>query len=1118
MKSLKWLLRAALAAAVLAAAGAAWLLGTEAGLRWALRFAPAELEIEGARGALVRAISAERVAWQGSEARQIEFQLNLLSLLADTISVEFLHVETLLLKRPPSSEQQNSTALPFKVRVSDVQIKSVVFEGYEINELRADYSGTAERHEAQASFTAAGARARIKATYEKELALSGDVLGLNLAVIDPSLPQTGFRVRADIRGTPASLTGKLALTNPEPGPWDKERLPFSRLDASLATNLKSVELQTFKAELHPRGTVQGKGRASAERAQFDIRVADLDLRGLYSTLRSTHLSGPLELDLAATRQRAKGTLAQDDMSLTADAEREGDEVVVRALHARAGDSEARGHGRLRLDEPISFDASLKLTRFDPSRFGDYPEGSLNGAVHAVGDLGGSGFARWDFSGSRLLKQPLESKGTARLQGRRVTQADAWARLGANRATVKGSFGEPKDRMAWTLHVPDLGTLVEGLGGEIRASGDARGSWKAPRATIDAQASKLQLAKAFVLERAAARVSGTLEQHEGELKGANRDLDFTAALRGGWGANAWRGQILSLKNEGAYPLELKSVATLEAGARRVVLGHFDAEAAGGRAAVESVRWEAGRLTSRGSIAALPAKWILDALGADRVSGDLRIDGDWALASTPRLNGRLVVRRSDGDLVMGETPLELSYAVLDAKLTEDRVAATAEVAARLASLRVTGTTAGLRRDSAIDFTGELQAAELRQLTEALTTQARLSGRLSATLRATGTVGKPRLSGALRGDALGFEMPQWGIALREGRLRAELDANQLRITEARLSAGDGFFSASGTMPLAFADGAAALEWSAERFAVLNRPDMRLVVSGKGITSFDGKKLGLIGKLRADHGRFEYASALPQLDDDVVVVGRDDPAVARKRVPLPIDLDLTVDLGSRLTMRGYGYDGGIGGQLHFSTSPAGELLARGQLRALKGRFRAYGKELEVDPGVVTFDGPLDAPGLDITAWRRHQAVEAGVRVTGTLQAPHVELVSNPPVSENERLSWLVLGRAPTNTGAADLAVLQAASGAAFGRGDGVPVQRRFAQRFGLDEVNVRGSSDLAGNVVALGKRYSDKVYFSFERSISTTTEYLVKLDYTLTQRVSLRGQTGTTSGVGLFYRYSWD
>ena len=69
-----------------------------------------------------------------------------------------------------------------------------------------------------------------------------------------------------------------------------------------------------------------------------------------------------------------------------------------------------------------------------------------------------------------------------------------------------------------------------------------------------------------------------------------------------------------------------------------------------------------------------------------------------------------------------------------------------------------------------------------------------------------------------------------------------------------------------------------------------------------------------------------------------------------------------------------------------------------------------------------------------------------------------------------------------------------------------------------MRSSSQLASNVVALGKRYSDRLYFGFEQAIGTTTEYLVKVDYALTQRMSLRGQTGTSSGGGLFYRYSWD
>jgi translocation and assembly module TamB len=205
-------------------------------------------------------------------------------------------------------------------------------------------------------------------------------------------------------------------------------------------------------------------------------------------------------------------------------------------------------------------------------------------------------------------------------------------------------------------------------------------------------------------------------------------------------------------------------------------------------------------------------------------------------------------------------------------------------------------------------------------------------------------------------------------------------------------------------------------------------------------------------------------------------------------------------------------------TSGPAGQLLAHGRLEALKARYRAYGQELEVDPGAMIFAGPIDAPGLDISAWRRHQQVEAGIHLTGTLQTPRIELVSNPPVNDSEKLSWLVLGRAPTDASGADLAVLQAASGAVFGRGGELPFHRKFAARLGFDELTVRSSSELSSNVVALGKRYSDDIYFSFEQAIGTTTEYLVKLDYALTRRFSLRGQTGTTSGVGVFYRYAWD
>jgi translocation and assembly module TamB len=126
--------------------------------------------------------------------------------------------------------------------------------------------------------------------------------------------------------------------------------------------------------------------------------------------------------------------------------------------------------------------------------------------------------------------------------------------------------------------------------------------------------------------------------------------------------------------------------------------------------------------------------------------------------------------------------------------------------------------------------------------------------------------------------------------------------------------------------------------------------------------------------------------------------------------------------------------------------------------------------------------------------------------------------VSEGERLSWLVLGRAPTDATKADLGLLQAAAGALLARGDSMPIDRRLAKTFGLDEISFRGSGEVQDRAIALGKRLSDKVYVSYEQGIGTVTSSLVKLDYALSRRWSLRAETGTSSGWGVFYRFSWD
>src|SRR5262249_13173209 len=138
-------------------------------------------------------------------------------------------------------------------------------------------------------------------------------------------------------------------------------------------------------------------------------------------------------------------------------------------------------------------------------------------------------------------------------------------------------------------------------------------------------------------------------------------------------------------------------------------------------------------------------------------------------------------------------------------------------------------------------------------ALLADGRVEGKLTGSLTATGTLGEPQLRGEIRGDALALELPPYGVFLRNGELRATLQGDRLLLDRFTIHGGEGELSAQGSVPLRFAEGGAHIAWTATRFSVLDRPELRLVASGRGEAHFDGKKLALSGDLRADRGAIE-------------------------------------------------------------------------------------------------------------------------------------------------------------------------------------------------------------------------------------------------------------------------
>ena len=1154
---MRWLSGALLALAVLllaAAAGIGWLVGTEQGLQWAAARVPG-LHTEGLRGHLAGEVTAETLAFESSAVRlraeQVSVRAHLAALLGGRLTLQPLRAQKIELELRSAGEKPSEPfRLPLQLHIGNARVDTLIVQGHVIRDLQVEHARFGEDVSLAGSLTypheqfPARAKVDLRGTPERiEARVAGEVAGVAVEGRGEVVPRSAQRLQQidaragpidlarfgaprtaltlELRGTLSAggaLAGTLWAHNAASGPVDADRLPFTRLEARFITDFSSARLDSVRATLAGGGTVQGEATLEPRALHAKLAAAAINLRALHSRLRSSALHGPLQLSLTPERQWARARLTQAGLGFTAEAVRTGELIEVQELRVLADAGEVSATGQLALSARKRFSANLVVKNFNPAALGDYPAGLLTGKFAARGTLEPRAFdLDWDLADSTLYGQTFQSAGSAHITGERVAQAQGELRLGENRLSARGAYGRPGDAIVLELDAPRLEQFTP-LAGGARVRGTLAGALRNPRVALVGEADALTLPGGAEVRNASVKLDGTFDAHVAELsaQAPAYALDITARLRGAYRARGWAGEIAALRNAGAFPLELSAPAPLRVSAERIELGRFDARLAEGRVLSREAAWTPQRFASSGEFSRLPAQWLVVAAGlGERVNATLLLDGEWELARAPQLEGFVRARRVDGDVALtGAQPFSLGVesAALEVRLQNERASARAEARTQLARLALQG-----ELMPALALEGKIEFADLGTLTRPYLEAARVDGRLSAELRASGTLSEPRFHGTLAGEALALELPLYGVRLKDGSLKATVDGDHLRLESLTARGGEGRFSASGVLPLAL-EGSARVAWRAEKLALLERSDMRLIASGEGEASYDGKRIGLTGDLRAERGHFELArDRLPTLGEDVVVLGRR-ARTRNERLKLPVALDLRLDLGDNLVVQGYGYDGRVTGLVDLATTTDGELRAFGRVQAVRATFLAYGQRLDVDPGVLIFDGPLDNPTLQITAWRRNQAVEAGVQITGTARAPSVNLVSQPPVPEGERLSWLVLGRPPSSATQADLGLLQAAAGALLAGGESVPLDRRIARRFGLDELTLRGSAELTDRVVAVGKRLSNRLYLSYEQGIGAVASNLIKLDYALGRRWTLRAETGSSSGGGLFYRYSWD
>lgn len=444
-------------------------------------------------------------------------------------------------------------------------------------------------------------------------------------------------------------------------------------------------------------------------------------------------------------------------------------------------------------------------------------------------------------------------------------------------------------------------------------------------------------------------------------------------------------------------------------------------------------------------------------------------------------------------------------------------------------------------------------------------RVRGTLDASATLSGTRNAPRWAGTLGADDMAVRSVVDGVDLQGGRLRATLQGNQLSITEFRLQGGRGSgariagFSGNrtaapqdgGTLTatgrVSWGDSATAatglsgitmsLQAEAKALQVLVRADRQISVSGQLQAQLQQGQISLRGKLTTDRATIILPDeTAPTLGSDVVVRSaakdREDQAkaqaaakanqvAAQAETAKPPDIAITLNLGRDFALSGQGITTRLTGEVDIRSSavPGAPPRVTGEVRTDEGRYRAWGQMLDVETGLIRFNGPYNNPSLDILALRPNIGVRAGVQVTGSAQAPRVKLYSDPELPDAEKLSWVVLGR-NASAGGAEAAVMQQAALALLGRRGGGSTSANIASRIGLDEIGFRSATtgeDASAAALTFGKRLSKDLYVTYERSLSGTLGTLY-IFYDLTRSLTLRGQTGEKSAVDIIYTVKYD
>tara|TARA_R110001592_G_scaffold337300_1_gene623788 strand:+ start:414162 stop:417851 length:3690 start_codon:yes stop_codon:yes gene_type:complete len=826
------------------------------------------------------------------------------------------------------------------------------------------------------------------------------------------------------------------------------------------------------------------------------------------------------------------------------------------LQDASGANTLWARGKLDYEDALKVSALLESSGLDLASLGDYSSASLEGQLHLLANLDGE---QWDVAVSDVDIQGELDGVQGRVSGYAGINSQLRLQASDLRGDVKGSKvvllapGGSAGTATAQLSVADLGVWLPGAHGKFSLEALAAEDWK--KFTLSGSADDVRWQDLKIVNGEISGQYQSADEGHFQLDIGLADVAFGKIELGDTRLSARGnsvGQTVSLHTQGdiAGSLELSggfegdegewqghlASTTLQTGEGN---WHLQAPVAVHFVSVKpQMKVEAHCWYFR-QTRICPGETILGEEGSASVALEGNLDelsellpeylelkgalsasaaASWATGQPLALDGEIqgrdiVFTRHYGEGESGSVDWER----LDVKVHHGAEGLSLDATLVRAGKQIAGINVllPLNRDEPLSGHIDVVDAELAMFEPFVPWMSAVRGDLRGNLQLGGTVDKPLANGTLYLSAGQFSLLGNPTELSQLALQLEARGDKAALQGSGLLGG-GELTFTGELD-SEPEWLLQLTFAGEKHEILIPPYTQMVVSENMTLALSSGLLDLKGDVVVHEGLLEHEQ-LPEgsvsLSGDVVEVDYSG-NVLNEVVPFDTRLNIGVLIEDKFRVLGQMVDATLGGDLELRQTPRQPLQVFGNLNVIGGELRAYQQRLRIKRGSIAFSGTPDNPELNVRAQREisTENIVVGLYLSGTLNQPKLEVFSDPPLPDDQAMSYLVRGRGLDSGAGADGVAMALSVGTGLVNQTALVTElNRIPGISGL-EFGAEGSTE-EDTAATIGGYIGNRLYLSYGMGVYEPVNVLTARLY-LQTRLWLEVVSRLENSVDLYYSF---